>query len=90
MTLEKRIGQQNYSRKELTLKLIHAGTQQQLGTAIVNLAEYSHCTERYRLAVDITDCKFPDARFRVSLTARHKEVIRPNTGKAVRKSDMIA
>ena len=73
-TLEKRPGRTRYEAKELKLQLTNSQDQSIIGTAKIDLAEYSHAFERIKFAVDIMDSPFNGANFELQLTAKHQDV----------------
>lgn len=53
ITLEKIHAKNKYSKKELVLKLVRVDDKAVLGQAVVDLANYSKCSERKLLSVDL-------------------------------------
>ena len=72
-TLEKKPGKTNYSCKELKLQLKNEQDNSLIGTATIDLAEYSHALERIKFPVNINDSSFPGANFELQLCAKHQD-----------------
>lgn len=68
-TLRKHKTKLRYERKELTMILIQADNQKNLGYAKINLSNYIKCEKRTKFSQELLESPYPEATIEFSVTA---------------------